>query len=154
MSKSQQRLRGVVTKLLAAEGATIPVGTPLVEIDTSKTAATNGVAKTSSAPADAKVAPRQARGDTNSAGAPQTNGVSPSRFCRQWRFCPRPRRATSTEVLASPQARRVARELEADLALVRGSGPNGLILLKRRCFASSNGESAPTPAAYTAFAAD
>ena len=89
---------GVVTKLLAAEGATIPVGTALAEIDTSKTAPTNGAVKAS-----------------NAAPVPKPSTPAPTVI-------------PSEAVMASPQARRVARELEADIALVRGSGPNGLIL--------------------------
>ncbi|MFN2529505.1 MAG: multifunctional oxoglutarate decarboxylase/oxoglutarate dehydrogenase thiamine pyrophosphate-binding subunit/dihydrolipoyllysine-residue succinyltransferase subunit, partial [Candidatus Baltobacteraceae bacterium] len=92
---------GVITKLLAAEGATIAVGASLAEINTnaSAPASTNGAAK--SAPA-----PQAAKAQAAAKPAPPPTG----------------------EVIATAQARRIAQKLAVDLAAVRGTGPDGLIL--------------------------
>jgi multifunctional 2-oxoglutarate metabolism enzyme len=92
---------GVVTQILAGEGDTVSVGAVLAEIDTSKS---NG-----QAPA------RQS-------GAASGNGSAPA--------APRPAPALppAGETVADQPARRMARRLDVDLARVRGSGPNGLIL--------------------------
>jgi len=97
---------GVVKQILAAEGDTVAVGAPLAEIDTSAKKPDGAAAK----PA-AKVP------EPPKAAAPKGNG-SPA--------ATQPVR--SGEIVATPQARRIARQLEVDLARVRGSGPNGLIL--------------------------
>ncbi|MDQ2681051.1 MAG: multifunctional oxoglutarate decarboxylase/oxoglutarate dehydrogenase thiamine pyrophosphate-binding subunit/dihydrolipoyllysine-residue succinyltransferase subunit [Candidatus Eremiobacteraeota bacterium] len=93
---------GVVTKLLAAEGATVPVGGGLVEIDANQT------------------------------GAPATDGKLPQTAPASKPVAQAPSKPTSVakngEVLASPQAQRIARKLQVDVSRVRGSGPNGLIL--------------------------
>jgi len=90
---------GVVTRILAREGENVAVGAALAEIDTSKS---NG------APAAAKTG--------NGAPAPRPPAS------------PAPAAPATGEGLADPQARRIARRLDIDLARVRGSGPNGLIL--------------------------
>src|ERR1700735_979510 len=92
---------GVVTQILAGEGDTVSVGAVLAEIDTSKS---NGQAP--------------ARQSSAASG----NGSAP--------VAPRPAPAVSpaVETLADQPARRMARRLDVDLARVRGSGPNGLIL--------------------------
>ncbi|MGH7737264.1 MAG: biotin/lipoyl-containing protein, partial [Candidatus Tyrphobacter sp.] len=94
---------GVITKILADEGATVKVGAALVEIDTSKSA--NGATTTPSKPAPeaASVASPQSSIETQPA---QRQGP----------------------VAATPQAQRIARGADLDIARVRGSGPEGLIL--------------------------
>jgi multifunctional 2-oxoglutarate metabolism enzyme len=89
---------GVVTRILAHEGQTVPVGAVVAEIDASKTQAPAAAAAVpgNGAPAVAPVA----------AAAPAAPGDS----------------------LADAAARRIARQLGVDLARVRGSGPGGLIL--------------------------
>jgi multifunctional 2-oxoglutarate metabolism enzyme len=91
---------GVVTQIAAREGETVSVGAVLARIDTSQG---NGAA---------------ARQPSAGNGAPLLK--------------PAPRRsvpvASAGEALADQPARRVARQLDVDLKLVRGSGPNGLIL--------------------------
>ena len=89
---------GVVTRILAREGETVAVGSLLAEIDASKT---NGAA--AAAPA-AK----------NGASAPAPAA--------------RPAITSAGDGVADAPARRIAQRLGVDLALVRGSGPNGLIL--------------------------
>ncbi|MDE2482547.1 MAG: 2-oxo acid dehydrogenase subunit E2, partial [bacterium] len=63
---------------------------------------------------NAAAALRQAQGDTGAAALRQAQGdtTSPARG----------------EITATAQARRIARKQELDLRLVRGSGPNGLIM--------------------------
>ncbi len=91
---------GTVTKLLAREGESISVGAALAEIDTSKRdGATAAPPATGNGAKTPAVAPPAAR--------PKEPG-EPS--------------------LADQPARRMAARLDVDLARVRGSGPNGLIL--------------------------
>ena len=91
---------GVVTKILAAEGATVAVGAPLVELDAN--ASGPAVAPTNGKPV---------------AAAPKAAVASST-----------PAAPRSGEVVATQQARRIAKKLGLDLSRVRGSGPDGLIL--------------------------
>lgn len=95
---------GVIKKILSAEGDTVAVGAVLAEIDTS--------AKSDGAAVKAKTPPAQP--SVQPPAPPKGNGSPAS-----------PR---SGEIVATPQARRAARQLEVDLRAVRGSGPDGLIL--------------------------
>lgn len=92
---------GVITKILAAEGATVRVGAALAEIDTSKQSG-NGAAKTPSQPP----IPPPARTPPTVSSPPQPAGAA----------------------IASPQAQRIAQRRDLDLSRVRGSGPDGLIM--------------------------
>jgi len=93
---------GVITKILAAEGATVTVGAPLAEIDANAAAPSGAPAK----PNGVKVAPAPARAAQETPAAPVTAG----------------------ETFATPQARRLARKLHIDVARIKGSGPQGLVL--------------------------
>jgi 2-oxoglutarate dehydrogenase E1 component len=95
---------GVITQILAGEGATVRVGAALAEIDTTKTS--NG------ATASAKAPPATAAPKTPAAPAPEKSAPL----------------QRGGEVVATPQATRLARQSDLDLARVHGSGPNGLIL--------------------------
>ncbi len=90
---------GVLTRIVAREGETVAVGALLAEIDSSKR---DG-------------APAKARG--NGAPAPPAPKPAPAA----------PPSAPGQRIADAP-ARRIARQLGVDLAFVRGSGPNGLIL--------------------------
>ncbi len=92
---------GVLTQILAHEGETVAVGAVLAEIDTSKKVGA-GVAVPSAGNGAAKAA----------APKPQAPQPPPERG----------------EPVADYQAERAAQRLDVDLARVRGSGPNGLIL--------------------------
>ncbi len=94
---------GVITRIFADEGATVKVGSDLVEIDTTK-ASGNGTPE--------KEKPR-AHG---AAPAPST----PPPIA--------PAGARAAESVATPQAQRIAHRRDLEIARVRGSGPNGLIL--------------------------
>ena len=109
---------GVITQLFGKEGDTVAVGAPLAEIDTSKSSngavaaaappTTNGAAAASAPASAAPSAPKAAPEVVIPSEAPRSRGTA--------------------EIIASPQARRVANKLELDLSSIRGSGPNGLIL--------------------------
>jgi len=90
---------GRLTEILAHEGDTVAVGAPLAQIDTAQS---DGAAK-------------PAAGNGSAVRAP----VPPA---------PAARAAAPGEGLADRPARRLAAKLDVDLALVRGSGPGGLIL--------------------------
>lgn len=98
---------GIVTKLLAADGDTVAVGAALAEIDTSKLP-TNGTPH--------RVAP-ESKPSPAAEPMPAPTGAPPLASS-----------ARVGEILATPQARRIARKMDVDLALVRGSGPLGLVL--------------------------
>jgi 2-oxoglutarate decarboxylase len=100
---------GVITQILYGEGDTVSVGSVLAEIDTTKT---NGRATAKAAPA-----PSTTNGGVAAPRPPSATGEAlPAEATR------------SGETLADQPARRMARRLDVDLARVRGSGPNGLIL--------------------------
>jgi 2-oxoglutarate dehydrogenase E1 component len=97
---------GVVTALSAEEGATVPVGGLLAEIDTSAAKPEgDGTAPSAIAPGAAKSAP-----GTSGQGQPSkgTNGHAGGP--------------------ASHRAQRIAEREHLDLATIHGTGPNGLIL--------------------------
>ncbi|MEP7029162.1 MAG: dihydrolipoamide acetyltransferase family protein [Candidatus Eisenbacteria bacterium] len=93
---------GKVSQLGGAEGATIPVGAMLIEIEVASGGA--------SAPAPSKVA-------AASAGAATATTSSPAA-------------APPARVEAVPAARQAAKEHGIDLATIAGSGPNGRITLE------------------------
>ncbi|HUY41784.1 MAG TPA: multifunctional oxoglutarate decarboxylase/oxoglutarate dehydrogenase thiamine pyrophosphate-binding subunit/dihydrolipoyllysine-residue succinyltransferase subunit [Candidatus Dormibacteraeota bacterium] len=94
---------GVITRIFADEGATVKVGSDLVEIDTTK-ALGNGAA--------ARAKPK-AQVATPAPPAPPPAA---------------PTGARTAEAVATPQAQRIAQRRDLEIARVRGSGPNGLIL--------------------------
>jgi multifunctional 2-oxoglutarate metabolism enzyme len=89
---------GVITKILAGEGTTVAVGAPLAEIQVGASATTPSTRANGAKPSPAQPAP------VMQAPLPATEG------------------------LATPRARRLANKLEVDIARVRGSGPQGLVL--------------------------
>ena len=96
-------ISGIVTRILAREGDTVAVGSVLAEIDASKNDGKTGAPAVAGNGASAQQAPQPAQ--------------------------PPPRPLPSSgEGLADAPARRIAQRLGVDLARVRGSGPNGLIL--------------------------
>ena len=94
---------GVIVKLVAAEGATVAVGAPLAEIDAN-------AARPAAAGNGAKAAP--------SGGPSVPHGPS----------IPHDDTPLKSGAVATPQAKRAAKKLGIDVACVRGSGPDGLIL--------------------------
>ena len=112
---------GTLVKHLAAEGDTVPVGTVIFHLST------GAAAPAAAAPAAAAPA----------AAAPAPAAAAPVAIVRP-----------SGKVLAVPSARRVARELNIDLAMVPGSGNNGVI--RRADVEAFSQSGAPAAAPQTA----
>jgi pyruvate dehydrogenase E2 component (dihydrolipoamide acetyltransferase) len=130
---------GRVTQFLAAAGDVVPVGQVIFHLETGAGAPVAAPAPAAAAPAPvAAPAPQPVMAAAAAAPAPApAPAAAPVR--------------SNGKVLAVPSARRVARELGVDLALVAGSGRNGVI---RRAdvevFAAQGTQSppaAPAPAA-------
>ena len=116
---------GVVTEQLVSEGETVPVGTVIFRLAAQGTAP-SGPAATAPAAAAPAVAP--------AAEVPAQSAARPA----------------GAKVLAVPSARRVARELGVDLAMVTGTGNNGVV--RRRdveAFAAGAPQSAQVAAPAT-----
>ncbi len=110
------RADGVLGRIAAREGETVPVGTEIAVI---------------AAPGEtvAAAAPRMGKGETGkveTARAAVPAEPSPSPFPLP--LPPTP--ADATRVKASPLARRMAKEAGVDLKLVPGSGPGGRVVKK------------------------
>jgi 2-oxoglutarate dehydrogenase E1 component len=118
---------GVVTKILAGDGDTVAVGAILAEIDTSKASA-NGAPPPATKPAEKTTLPIETAKTVESPVE-----AKPA--------------APGGEVVASQPARRTARKLDVDLALVHGTGPNGLILRGDVSSQAGNAKARPSAAA-------
>lgn len=145
---------GTLLKWLRAEGQTVTKGEPLMEIETDKAtveieAAASGILAEITAhagdaiPVGQKIAIIIAHGETlptkqNAAPAalhrplPEGEGLGEGRPATSTRVPPAepaiPMTTLGARVLASPAAKRIAKEQGVDLALLRGSGPQGSIL--------------------------
>ncbi len=121
---------GTVTKLLVAEGATVPVGTAVMEIDDGSGAGGNGASAPASAPAaapaqaatpvaeaPAEAAPPAPQTQTPQPAAPAPTAPAPSTM---------PDRGPRSGIL-SPIVRKLARERGIDLATIAGTGEGGRI---------------------------
>ena len=118
---------GVLIKIVVPEGKDVPVGEVLAYIGAA--GETVEAPSAAAAPAEVKAALAPAAGEkTAAAPAPAPAGVR-----------------------ATPLARKTAREMGADLALVQGSGPGGRIVKKDvEAYASSAGRVKASPAAARA----
>lgn len=134
---------GTITKLGAAAGETVPVGSVLVTIEPSDgsasapaaTPAAEAPKPAAAAPAPKAVpAPKAAPAPAPKA-APAPVAVAPSTA------------AAPGEVLASPATRKRARELGVDLASVRGTGQRGRITVDDVDQAAARPAAAPVAAA-------
>ncbi len=123
---------GVLTEILAGEGETLPIGTPIAKVGDdgegrSSRAAGPGTAGDPPSPPVAK-----ASSEMGPPTAPPAAGA----------------REDTSRVKASPVARRLAKDKGLDLADIEGSGPGGRIVkadVKRA--AASGGAAAPVAAA-------
>ncbi len=129
---------GVLRKVLVSAGETVPVGQMLAVIgkaeeDISSFISSNGgaAAKPAAAPEKKEDEPKEAassqsttRAETPAPGAAPTS------------------QAAGGRILASPLARRIAREAGLDLAAIQGSGPGGRII--RRDVESATAAGAPS----------
>jgi pyruvate dehydrogenase E2 component (dihydrolipoamide acetyltransferase) len=138
---------GTLTEILAQEGATLPIGTPIARVGDSSEGAEASAAGpvTEASPTvlggQAASAPRGApasappagegSGDPGSARATKSDGDGADGGDR---------------VKASPVARRIAEEKGLDLAAIQGSGPGGRIVksdVKKAASAADGGAGAP-----------
>jgi pyruvate dehydrogenase E2 component (dihydrolipoamide acetyltransferase) len=110
---------GVLEQILAAEGARVPIGTPIGLIgDGSATAATgvsgNAPTPAAAAPVEQAPAPRPGNGPEpgSRAVAATTDGAH----------------ATPERKKTSPLARKIAAELGVDISTVAGTGPGGRVV--------------------------
>ena len=120
------RGEGVLRKILVAEGVAAPVGDVIAVIGAADEDIAALVASVGGGPA-APTAPETAAGQAETA-ASQAGGQPPVAAPP---VSPEPGpvpAATAGRIKASPVARRLAGELGVDLAVVRGSGPNGRVI--------------------------
>jgi pyruvate dehydrogenase E2 component (dihydrolipoamide acetyltransferase) len=138
---------GTLTEILAQEGATLPIGSPIAVVGDSA-----GDSGRSAAGPDEGEAP--AGEDVASFSEPpprhpqETGGGSPDEGPAAAAGGPDDESGTSERVKASPVAKRLAREMGIDLSSIQGSGPNGRIVKKDVKKAATAAEEA-APAAVT-----
>ncbi|MEU2176892.1 dihydrolipoamide acetyltransferase family protein [Nocardia sp. NPDC019219] len=109
---------GVLEQILAAEGARVPIGTPIGLIGDGSRAAANGSSVSAPAPAVIAQAARDSGAvpDTRAvAAAPVRESVADSR-------------GTADRKKSSPLARKIADELGVDISRVVGTGPGGRVI--------------------------
>lgn len=105
---------GILTRIVVGEGETVPVGTVIAYIGEPSPAAGNG---------------REARPAGGPAAAPPRPEGAPGGPAPEIEAKPAAARGPEAErVKASPLARKIAREMGVDLALLSGSGPGGRIV--------------------------
>lgn len=119
---------GVLRKVLVGEGSTVPVGEVIAVMGTADEELPADLAGPSAATPKAESAPAPA--ETKPSPAPAA-ATAPS----------------TTEVRATPLARRLAGEKGVDLTKVEGTGPRGRITEKDVLAAAESQASAPAPAA-------
>jgi len=109
----EARAKGVVRKILVEPGVKVPVGTPVAIIAATDEDISDLLSGTT--------APEQEPSSPVETAAEPLQGVSGAAAAT-------PVRAPEGRILASPRARKMARERRVDLASVSGSGPNGRIV--------------------------
>jgi pyruvate dehydrogenase E2 component (dihydrolipoamide acetyltransferase) len=115
---------GTLTEILAEEGATLAIGTPIARVGDP----TEGSDASAAGPVTAGNPPPPAVAKASSGVGPPT--VPPAGETSE----------DGDRVKASPVARRIAKEKGIDLSAIKGSGPGGRIVKKD----VKNAESAPT----------
>src|SRR5262245_53909659 len=134
---------GKVGKLLVAEGTEgVKVNTPIaVLLGEGESAGAAPPAKPQAPPSAAPkaAAPTPAPSPTAAGGSPKAAAAAP--------------KANGSRILASPLARRLAREAGLDLAALAGSGPHGRIVKSDIEAAARNGAARAAPKAGTAVTA-
>ncbi len=106
---------GVIASILAAEGATVAVGAPLAEIVVGQPFDRLRVTE----PFDRLRVTETGAQAAREPGAQVAKQPGPQVAAKE---------TAQGEVVATPQARRLARKLRVDLERVKGSGPHGLVL--------------------------
>ena len=154
---------GTVTKILVEEGATVPVGTELAEIDSGdgasggeagSDASAEGVsADTGQSSGDAQAAPEAQRGAVPPAAAPAPTSAPPSPSPSQAGSAAAAPIAASAPAgaggprsqILSPLVRKMAAEHSIELSQVAGTGTGGRITKHDvQALIASGGTSAPT----------
>jgi pyruvate dehydrogenase E2 component (dihydrolipoamide acetyltransferase) len=150
---------GILTRILVQEGATVPVGTPIAEVNGSGgEAKSSGEANGAAPPAASR--PREATTPSvgKEAPAPATPDADLSQRAPEPAPAPPPQAAqpaapeTTGRVKASPLARKVAEEHGIDLRAVQGTGPGGRIIEADVTDAVKQGTPAAAPAAAPQYA--
>jgi pyruvate dehydrogenase E2 component (dihydrolipoamide acetyltransferase) len=144
---------GTLTEILAQEGETLPIGSPIAVVGDSAdapTTATAGPVKGEEAQsagpvADATPTVLGASGSSAPRGAPASAPPTDESNSS----------ANGDRVKASPVARRLAKEKGVDLASIEGSGPGGRVVKKdvKKAAADAGGAGAPADVAPAAPAA-
>lgn len=126
---------GTLTKIVADEGAVVPVGGVIAELDGPSGAAaapSNGApAKAASgdaAPVGASASRGGEGGEATSAAAKQTTAASDTAGSAPAAEQPKAAAGNGERVFASPMARRLAGEAGLEIAEIKGSGPGGRIV--------------------------
>lgn len=125
---------GTVSSLLYKEGDTVRVGSIIITIEDGVTASAPAKAAKEAAPVAVAAATKPQEVNGHSKPAPVSSvAVAPMPSCQP--------NVTSGKVLAAPAARKLARSMGIDLAVVTGSGPNGRIR-KRDVLSAGSGSAA------------
>jgi pyruvate dehydrogenase E2 component (dihydrolipoamide acetyltransferase) len=125
---------GTLTEILAEEGATLPIGSPIAR-----------VGEAGEAPSTPEPAPAKEPEPASEPAAKPTRSAEPAATPET--------PETGERVKASPVAKRLAREQGIDLSSIQGSGPGGRIVKKDVKKAADSGAGAtPEPAPTTAAA--
>jgi pyruvate dehydrogenase E2 component (dihydrolipoamide acetyltransferase) len=133
---------GTLTEILAQEGETLAIGSPIARVGDS-----------SEAPSRSAAGPGEGEGPAGGPAGPfsdppprhpQENGGGDSREVQDRREDAVGDSPEAERVKASPVARRIAKEKGVDLSSIEGSGPGGRIVKKDvKKAAASAGEAAP-----------
>ncbi|HEX4669308.1 MAG TPA: dihydrolipoamide acetyltransferase family protein [Solirubrobacterales bacterium] len=114
---------GTLTEILAEEGATLPIGSPIARVGDSDGTSEAAARDEGQGPAGEDVAsfsdpaPRPLQASSGTAEAPSATGAAAI-----------PSSDNSDRIKASPVARRIAKEKGVDLSTIQGSGPGGRIV--------------------------
>jgi pyruvate dehydrogenase E2 component (dihydrolipoyllysine-residue acetyltransferase) len=136
---------GTITKILVQEGATVPVGTALMEIDeagaapAADAASSDAASSGDSAPASTTAAPPQPPSDADASGSsstapppasqtapPPASEAAPAAAMQPAAAAAVPDRGPRSQIL-SPLVRKLAKEHDLDLAQIAGTGTGGRI---------------------------
>jgi pyruvate dehydrogenase E2 component (dihydrolipoamide acetyltransferase) len=142
---------GTLTEILAQEGATLPIGSPIARVGDSAESS-----EASAAGPVAAASPTVLGGEA--ASAPRGTPAPAPPAGEEFETAQNDSQATDFEsaggdgagrIKASPVARRIAKEKSIDLSTIQGSGPGGRIVKSdvKKAAASSAGAAAAGPAA-------
>jgi pyruvate dehydrogenase E2 component (dihydrolipoamide acetyltransferase) len=145
---------GTVAKIVAAEGAKVPVGGLIVVLakpgekvaDVAKGVKSGGATAKAAAEASAD------KGDASKPSTATATAPAPAPAAVQAPASAEPasHRDNGAPIRVSPLARKIAAEKGVDLAAISGSGPDGRIIKRDVLAAPAGGKAAGTAAAYSA----